>query len=160
MNWWKNVVVYQIYPKSFKDTNNDGIGDLKGIEEKIPYLNQLGVGAIWISPFFLSPMVDNGYDVEDYKKINPIFGTMEDFENLKKTCDKYNIKIIVDFVANHTSDKHECAPKGIRSLGMTGKRPPSPLAWNSAKFGAPGVCKKNFRIYAKHIDFLWLLTII
>lgn len=115
MNWWKNVVVYQIYPKSFKDTNNDGIGDLKGIEEKIPYLNQLGVGAIWISPFFLSPMVDNGYDVEDYKKINPIFGTMEDFDNLKKTCDKYNIKIIVDFVANHTSDKHEWFQKALKN---------------------------------------------
>ncbi|MBR3832056.1 MAG: alpha-glucosidase [Mycoplasmataceae bacterium] len=115
MNWWKNVVVYQIYPKSFKDTNNDGIGDLKGIEEKIPYLNQLGVGAIWISPFFLSPMVDNGYDVQDYKKINPIFGTMEDFDNLKKTCDKYNIKIIVDFVANHTSDKHEWFQKALKN---------------------------------------------
>lgn len=115
MNWWKNVVVYQIYPKSFKDTNNDGIGDLKGIEEKIPYLNQLGVGAIWISPFFLSPMIDNGYDVEDYKKINPIFGTMEDFDNLKKTCDKYNIKIIVDFVANHTSDKHEWFQKALKN---------------------------------------------
>lgn len=115
MNWWKNVVVYQIYPKSFKDTNNDGIGDLKGIEEKIPYLNQLGVGAIWISPFFLSPMVDNGYDVQDYKKINPIFGTMEDFDNLKKTCDKYNIKIIVDFVANHTSNKHEWFQKALKN---------------------------------------------
>lgn len=115
MNWWKNVVVYQIYPKSFKDTNNDGIGDLKGIEEKIPYLNQLGVGAIWISPFFLSPMVDNGYDVQDYKKINPIFGTMEDFDNLKKTCDQYNIKIIVDFVANHTSDKHEWFQKALKN---------------------------------------------
>ena len=114
MNWWKNTVVYQIYPKSFKDSNGDGIGDLKGIEEKIPYLEKLGVGAIWISPFFNSPMVDNGYDVSDYKAINPIFGTMKDFESLSKTCEKHNIKIIVDFVANHTSTEHEWFKKAMK----------------------------------------------
>ncbi len=114
MNWWKRVVAYQIYPKSFYDSNGDGIGDLKGIEMKIPYIAKLGVGAIWISPFFLSPMIDNGYDVQDYKKINPIFGTMEDFESLVKTCNKYDIKIIVDFVANHTSDQHEWFQKALK----------------------------------------------
>ena len=113
MNWWKSVVVYQIYPKSFYDANGDGIGDLKGIEMKIPYLAKLGIGAIWISPFFSSPMVDNGYDVADYCQINPIYGTMDDFDSLAKTCQKYQIKIIVDFVANHTSTQHQWFQKAL-----------------------------------------------
>lgn len=115
MNWWKSTVVYQIYPKSFFDSNGDGIGDLKGIEQKIPYLSKLGVGVIWISPFFQSPMVDNGYDVSDYTKINPIYGTMKDFDSLVKTCQKHNIKIIVDFVANHTSTEHKWFKKAMKN---------------------------------------------
>lgn len=103
--WWKKAVIYQIYPKSFKDSNQDGIGDLKGIEEKLPYLKELGIDAIWISPIYLSPQVDNGYDIEDYYQIDPMFGTNEDMDDLIQTAKKLDIKIIMDFVANHTSDK-------------------------------------------------------
>ena len=113
MNWWKSTVVYQIYPKSFYDANGDGIGDLKGISQKIPYLAKLGIGAIWISPFFSSPMVDNGYDVADYCAINPIYGTMADFEELVQVCQQHEIKIIVDFVANHTSTAHQWFQKAL-----------------------------------------------
>ncbi len=113
MNWWKNSVVYQIYPKSFLDTNNDGVGDLNGITKKIPYLSELGINAIWITPFFLSPMVDNGYDVQDYTTIHPMFGTMKDFDNLIDVANQHNIKIIIDIVANHTSDKHKWYQKAI-----------------------------------------------
>lgn len=103
--WWKKAVIYQIYPKSFKDSNQDGIGDLKGIEEKLSYLKELGIDAIWISPIYLSPQVDNGYDIEDYYQIDPMFGTNEDMDDLIQTAKKLDIKIIMDFVANHTSDK-------------------------------------------------------
>lgn len=82
--WWKDAVVYQIYPQSFKDSNNDGIGDINGIREKIPYLKDLGVNVLWLNPIYESPMVDNGYDISDYYKIADCYGTMEDFENLLK----------------------------------------------------------------------------
>ena len=83
-DWWKDAVVYQIYPQSFKDSNNDGIGDINGIREKIPYLKNLGVNVLWLNPIYESPMVDNGYDISDYYKIADCYGTMEDFENLLK----------------------------------------------------------------------------
>lgn len=105
-NWWKEAVIYQIYPKSFYDSNHDGIGDLKGIMEKLPYLKNLGITAVWICPFNKSPMKDNGYDIEDYYSIEPQFGTMEDMDNLVKKADEFGIKIIMDMVLNHTSDKH------------------------------------------------------
>ncbi len=104
--WWKEIVFYQIYPLSFLDTTNDGKGDLKGIIKKIPYLKNLGIGAIWISPIYTSPMVDNGYDISDYDSIDSIFGNMQDFEELIKVSKKANIKIMMDLVINHTSDKH------------------------------------------------------
>lgn len=105
-DWWKDEVVYQIYPKSFKDTNHDGIGDLKGITEKLPYLKELGVTMLWICPIFTSPMVDNGYDIADFEGINPQFGTMADFDELLKQAKDLDIKIILDLVINHTSDEH------------------------------------------------------
>ena len=92
--WWKNAIIYQIYPRSFKDSNNDGVGDLKGIIEKLDYLRFLGVDAIWLSPIYESPMEDNGYDVSDYFKIAPIFGTMEDMDTLISEGKKRNIKIV------------------------------------------------------------------
>lgn len=104
-DWWKEAVIYQVYPKSFNDTNGDGVGDLKGIEEKLPYLKELGIDAIWISPIYLSPQIDNGYDVADYYNIDPLFGSMEDMESLIKEAHLLDIKIIMDFVANHTSDQ-------------------------------------------------------
>ncbi len=105
--WWKNSVVYQIYPRSFADSNGDGIGDLKGIISKLDYIKELGVDAIWLSPIFESPDKDNGYDVSDYRKIQPLFGTMDDFDELVKQVHSKGMKIILDMVANHTSDKHE-----------------------------------------------------
>lgn len=106
MKWWKNVVVYQIYPKSFKDSNGDGIGDLKGIISKIPYLGELGIGAIWLSPVCKSPQADNGYDISDYQDIDPMFGNVDDMEELIEEAKKYNIRIMMDLVLNHTSNKH------------------------------------------------------
>lgn len=105
--WWKNAVVYQIYPKSFCDSNGDGIGDLQGIISKLDYIQDLGVNVIWLSPVYPSPMVDNGYDISDYYSIDPIFGTMEDFDELLRESHKREMNIIMDMVVNHCSDQHE-----------------------------------------------------
>lgn len=105
--WWKKAVAYQIYPKSFKDSNGDGIGDLNGITEKLDYLKTLGVDVIWISPMYCSPMDDNGYDISDYYKVDPMFGTNDDMDRLLKEAEKRGIKIILDLVVNHCSDEHE-----------------------------------------------------
>lgn len=109
--WWKDGVIYQIYPRSFKDSNNDGIGDIKGIISELDYLNDgtknsLGVDAIWLSPIYQSPMKDFGYDISDYRNIDKVFGNMEDFKLLLNEAHRRNIKIIMDLVINHTSDKH------------------------------------------------------
>ena len=105
--WWKKEVGYQIYPRSFYDSNNDGIGDLNGITEKLDYLKNLGITLIWVCPIFKSPMDDNGYDISDYYDVNPEFGTKEDLEKLIAEAEKRGIKIILDLVINHTSDEHE-----------------------------------------------------
>jgi len=104
--WWKEAVVYQIYPRSFKDSNGDGIGDLNGIREKLGYLGELGIDVLWLSPIYKSPNTDNGYDVSDYQNIMSEFGTMEDFDNLLKEAHDHNIKIMLDLVVNHSSDEH------------------------------------------------------
>lgn len=104
--WWKEAVFYQIYPRSFKDSDGDGIGDLQGLRSKLEYLSWLGVDALWISPFFPSPMKDFGYDVADYKAVDPRFGTMDDFVALIKEAKDRDLKIILDLVANHSSDQH------------------------------------------------------
>lgn len=104
--WWKKSVVYQVYPKSFCDSNGDGIGDLNGIRKKIPYLAKLGVDVLWLNPIYASPQVDNGYDISNYREIEPTFGTMEDFENLLAEAHEAGLKIILDLVVNHTSDQH------------------------------------------------------
>ena len=105
--WWKKEVGYQIYPRSFYDSNNDGIGDLNGITEKLDYLKDLGITLIWVCPIFKSPMDDNGYDISDYYDVNPEFGTKEDLEKLIAEAEKRGIKVILDLVINHTSDEHE-----------------------------------------------------
>lgn len=105
-NWWKDAVLYQIYPKSFKDSNGDGIGDLRGIIEKLSYLETLGIDGIWLSPVYRSPQDDNGYDISDYQDIDPIFGTMEDMDELIAKAGEHGIAIIMDLVLNHTSDEH------------------------------------------------------
>ena len=104
--WWKSAVGYQIYPASFCDSNGDGIGDIPGIISKLPYLAELGIGFIWLSPVYQSPMVDNGYDISDYRAINPIFGTMDDMDALIAAARAMNIGIVMDLVVNHTSDQH------------------------------------------------------
>ena len=106
-DWKKKTIVYEVYIQSFKDSNNDGIGDINGLESKLDYIKELGANSIWITPIFKSPLVDNGYDIEDYESINPIYGTMSDFEKLLISAHKKNIKIILDLVVNHTSDKHK-----------------------------------------------------
>ena len=106
MKWWQDKVIYQIYPRSFNDSNGDGIGDLKGIIEKIDYLSELGVGAIWLCPVYQPPNKDNGYDISDYQEIQSLFGTMEDLELLIEKAREKNIYLLMDLVVNHTSDQH------------------------------------------------------
>lgn len=115
--WWKEAVFYQIYPRSFKDSNNDGIGDLRGIIEKLDYLESLGVDAIWLSPIYDSPNDDNGYDIRDYNKIMAEFGNMEDFDQLLEAVHSRGMKLIMDLVINHTSDEHEWFQKAIKEPG-------------------------------------------
>lgn len=105
-NWWKEAVIYQVYPRSFQDTNGDGIGDLRGIIERLDYLALLGVDAIWLSPVFESPNEDNGYDISNYEEIGVEYGTMADMDDLIAKAKEYNIRIIIDLVVNHTSDEH------------------------------------------------------
>ena len=105
--WWKHAVFYEIYPRSFADSNGDGIGDLNGIASKLDYLKGLGVDAIWISPCYPSPQLDFGYDVSDYENIDPMYGTLKDFSHLAKEAKKHDIRIIMDFVLNHSSSQHK-----------------------------------------------------
>jgi alpha-glucosidase len=104
--WWKSAVLYQIYPRSFQDTNGDGVGDLAGIRARLPHLSDLGVDALWLSPVFASPMADFGYDISDYTAIDPLFGTMADFDALLADARARGLKVILDFVPNHSSDQH------------------------------------------------------
>jgi alpha-glucosidase len=105
--WWQSAVFYELYPRSFADSNNDGIGDLNGITSKLDYLKDLGVDAIWITPCFPSPQVDFGYDISDYENIDPMYGSLQDFDRLLAEANKRGIHILLDFVANHTSDQHK-----------------------------------------------------
>ena len=104
--WWKHAVVYEIYPRSFQDSNGDGIGDLNGITQRLGYLHQLGIDSIWIAPMYPSPQVDFGYDISDYENVDPQYGTLADFERLQSEANKRGIRVILDMVLNHTSDKH------------------------------------------------------
>ena len=105
--WWKEAVIYQIYPRSFMDSNGDGIGDIKGITSRLDYLKYLGVDVIWLSPIYKSPNDDNGYDISDYQAIMDEFGTMEDFDEMLSQAHKRGLRIIMDLVVNHTSDEHK-----------------------------------------------------
>ena len=105
--WWRSAVIYQVYPRSFKDSNGDGIGDLPGITSRIYHLVELGVDALWLSPFYLSPFADAGYDVADYRTVDPVFGTLEDADALIRKASEVGMRVLVDLVPNHTSDEHE-----------------------------------------------------
>ncbi|MGB1120696.1 MAG: alpha-amylase family glycosyl hydrolase, partial [Saprospiraceae bacterium] len=105
--WWKEGILYQIYPQSFKDTDGDGFGDFKGVIEKLDYVESLGVNMVWMNPFFESPLVDNGYDVADYRAIHPRYGTMEDFQTMLDGFHERDVKFVLDVVVNHSSNEHE-----------------------------------------------------
>lgn len=113
--WWKKSVVYQIYPKSFQDSNGDGKGDIQGIIRRLPYLKELGTDVIWLCPVYKSPMKDGGYDISDYHEINPLFGNMEDMNELIRKADAAGIKILMDLVINHTSDKHRWFQEALKN---------------------------------------------
>mgnify|MGYP001812860921 FL=1 len=115
--WWRGAVMYQIYPRSFMDSNGDGIGDLAGITERLPYIASLGVDGIWISPFFTSPQKDFGYDVSDYWDVDPIFGTLEDFDEMLARAHQLGLKVIIDQVWSHTSDQHTWFTESRQSQG-------------------------------------------
>lgn len=143
--WWKEEVVYQIYPKSFMDSNDDGIGDVKGIISKLDYLKDLGITMIWVCPIYQSPMDDNGYDISDYCDIHPDFGSMEDVENLIEEAKKRNIKVIMDLVINHTSDEHAWFKEAIANpnsekrdfyIFKEGKNNQPPTNWRSVFGGS------------------------
>ena len=104
--WWKETVIYQVYPRSFKDSNGDGIGDLPGLISKLDYIQSLGVGLVWINPIYASPNDDNGYDISNYEAISPTFGTIADFNTLLIGLHASGIKLLMDLVVNHTSDEH------------------------------------------------------
>ncbi|HNP16341.1 MAG TPA: alpha-amylase family glycosyl hydrolase, partial [Terrimesophilobacter sp.] len=104
--WWRSAVIYQVYPRSFSDSNGDGLGDLPGITQRLPTIRNLGVDALWLSPFYTSPQKDAGYDVADYRDVDPRFGTLADFDALVAEAHRLDLRLIVDLVPNHTSDQH------------------------------------------------------
>ena len=119
--WWERGVIYHVYPRSFMDSSGDGVGDLRGITERLPYLSRLGVDAVWISPFYPSPMKDFGYDVSDYEDVHPTFGTLEDFDSLVAGAHALGLKVLLDYVPNHTSDRHPWFEES-RSSGQSPRR--------------------------------------
>ena len=158
-HWWQKSVVYQIYPRSFMDSNGDGIGDLQGIISKLDYLRNLGVDVIWLSPFYASPNADNGYDISDYQKIMEEFGTMEDFDELLKEAHQRNLKIIIDMVVNHSSDEHEWFKKSKAGIepyrnyyiwrkGVDGKEPNN---WRSNFSGSAWTYSEERQEYYLHL---------
>ncbi|EOD01214.1 alpha,alpha-phosphotrehalase [Caldisalinibacter kiritimatiensis] len=159
MKDFKKSVVYQIYPKSFNDSNNDGFGDLKGVTEKLDYLKTLGVDYIWLTPFYVSPQNDNGYDVADYYNIDPRFGTMEDFEELTSEADKRGIGIMLDMVFNHTSTEHEWFKKALNGdekyksfyIFKNPKDGKEPTNWASKFGGSAWEYVEEFNQYYLHL---------
>ena len=168
--WWKEAVFYQIYPRSFKDSNGDGIGDLKGIIEKLDYLKELGINSIWCSPIYDSPNDDNGYDIRDYRKIMKEFGTMKDFDKLLKEAHKRDIKLIMDLVINHSSDEHKWFKSSVSDpkspyrdyyIWRDGDENTPPNNWNSIFSGSAWNYYPERKQWALHLfsskqmDFNW-----
>ncbi|NFG27132.1 alpha-glucosidase [Clostridium botulinum] len=159
-NWWKESVVYQIYPRSFKDSNGDGIGDIRGIIEKLDYLKELGIDVIWLSPVYKSPNDDNGYDISDYKDIMTEFGTMNDFDELLNSAHEKGIKIMMDLVVNHTSDEHQWFVESRKSennkyrdyyVWKKGKDGQPPNNWTSCFSGPAWQYDEETSMYYLHL---------
>src|SRR6266536_3118584 len=140
--WWRDAAIYEIYVRSFADSDGDGIGDLEGITERLPYLAGLGVDALWLTPFYPSPMADFGYDVADYRDVDPVFGTLTDFRRLSDDAHGHGLRIIVDIVPNHTSDRHQWFQEALRGenrdryIFRDGRGDLPPNDWESV-FGGP-----------------------
>lgn len=158
--WWKESVVYQIYPRSFKDSNGDGIGDINGITEKLDYLKELGIDVIWLSPVYQSPNDDNGYDISDYQAIMEEFGTMEDFDRMLAEAHKREIRIVMDLVVNHTSDEHAWFVESKKSrenpyrdyyIWREGKDGKEPNNWGSVFNGSAWVYDETTDMYYLHL---------
>src|SRR4051812_14195146 len=155
-DWWKSAVVYQVYPRSFADGNGDGVGDLPGVVSRLDYLAELGVDVLWLSPVYASPMDDNGYDISDYQSVDPLFGTLADFDALVEGLHRRGMKVVIDLVVNHTSDEHPWCG-GSRQPGSASRgwrwRPPGragrgpgvpgsgPRSWGGACPGPAGACR-------------------
>ncbi|MCU7667162.1 glycoside hydrolase family 13 protein [Bacillus thuringiensis] len=158
--WWKESVIYQIYPRSFNDSNNDGIGDIKGITQKLDYLKELGINVIWLSPVYKSPNDDNGYDISDYRNIMDEFGTMEDFHEMLEEAHKREIKIMMDLVVNHSSDEHHWFIESKKSkdnpyrdyyIWKPGKDGNPPTNWGAAFGGSAWEYDENTDEYYLHL---------
>ncbi len=158
--WWKEAVAYQVYPRSFYDSNNDGIGDLRGIIEKLDYIKELGIDIIWVSPFYKSPNDDNGYDISDYQDIMKEFGNMKDFDDLLEEVHKKGMKLIIDLVINHTSDEHpwfiesrssKDNPKRDWYIWRDGKADKEPNNWESIFGGSAWVKDEKTNQYYLHL---------
>ena len=158
--WWKESIVYQIYPRSFKDSNGDGIGDINGIISKLDYLKELGINVIWLSPIYKSPNDDNGYDISDYQDIMDEFGTMEDFDRLLSEAHKRDIKILMDLVVNHTSDEHKWFIESKKSrdnayrdyyIWKEGKEGNEPNNWGSIFGGSAWQYDETTNMYYLHL---------
>lgn len=158
--WWKESIVYQIYPRSFKDSNGDGIGDLNGITEKMEYLEKLGVNVVWLSPVYQSPNDDNGYDISDYRAIMTEFGTMEDFDRMLAAAHEHGIKIVMDLVVNHTSDEHPWFIESRKSkdnpyrdyyIWRDGKDGKKPNNWGSCFSGPAWEYDEETDMYYLHL---------
>ncbi|GAB6440745.1 oligo-1,6-glucosidase [Bacillus cereus] len=158
--WWKESVIYQIYPRSFNDSNNDGIGDIKGITQKLDYLKELGINVIWLSPVYKSPNDDNGYDISDYRNIMDEFGTMEDFHEMLEESHKREIKIMMDLVVNHSSDEHHWFIESKKSkdnpyrdyyIWKPGKDGKPPTNWGAAFGGSAWEYDENTDDYYLHL---------
>ncbi|MFB4475865.1 alpha-amylase family glycosyl hydrolase, partial [Oceanobacillus caeni] len=158
--WWKEAVAYQIYPRSFMDSNGDGIGDIQGIISKLDYVKNLGIDVIWVSPIYKSPNADNGYDISDYQEIMDEFGTMEDFDELLKETHKRGMKLIMDLVINHTSDEHPWFVESRKSkensfrdyyIWRPGKEGKEPNNWESIFGGSAWKYDEKTNEYFLHL---------
>ena len=129
--WWRQAVVYQVYPRSFADANGDGLGDLPGVVSRVDHLAELGVDAVWLSPFYPSALADGGYDVADYRDVDPRLGTLDDFDTMLAALHGAGIKVVVDIVPNHTSDQHEWFQEALAAE-------PRPLAHGTSSATDPG----------------------